>query len=79
MSAGVAWSQDDIDPVGGAPLPLAQMLDVGDSSNKRGSDSKDVLDLLLGVTQVLESHDGAARQLLLQRLRAAISTIRTRS
>ncbi|HEY0938565.1 MAG TPA: DUF3570 domain-containing protein [Steroidobacter sp.] len=53
VSAGVAWSKDDIDPVGGAPVPLSQMLDVGDSSNKRSSDSKDVLDLLLGVTQVL--------------------------
>jgi hypothetical protein len=53
VSAGLAWSQDDIDPVGGAPVPLSQMLDVGDLSNKRGTDSKDVLDLLLGVTQVL--------------------------
>jgi Protein of unknown function (DUF3570) len=53
LSAGVAWSQDDLDPVGGAPLPLAQMLDVGDNASKRGSDSKDVLDLLLGFTQVL--------------------------
>jgi hypothetical protein len=51
--AGVAWSQDDIDPVGGAPIPLSQMLDVGDPSNKLGSGSKDVLDLLVGVTQVL--------------------------
>lgn len=50
---GVAWSQDDIDPVGGAPIPLSQMLDVGDHSNKAGTDSKDVLDLLVGVTQVL--------------------------
>lgn len=51
--AGVAWSQDDVDPVGGAPLPLSQMLDVGDNSNKAGTGSKDVLDLLVGVTQVL--------------------------
>ena len=54
LSAGVAWSQDDIDPVGGRPIPLSQMLDVGDDSNKLdGSESKDVLDLLLGFTQVL--------------------------
>lgn len=53
VSAGLAWSQDDIDPVGGAPIPLAQMLDVGNSASKLDSDSKDVLDLLLGVTQVL--------------------------
>jgi hypothetical protein len=51
--AGAAWSQDEIDPVGGAPIPLSQMLDVGDQSNKLGTDSKDVLDLLVGVTQVL--------------------------
>jgi hypothetical protein len=54
LSAGLAWSQDTVDPVGGRPIPLSQMLDVGDNSNKRdGSDSKDVLDLLLGFTQVL--------------------------
>ncbi len=54
LSAGLAWSQDDIDPVGGLPLPLSQMRDVGDGSSKRdGSESKDVLDLLLGFTQVL--------------------------
>ena len=53
VSLGLAYSQDDIDPVGGAPLPMSQMLDVGDSSNKRGTDSKDVLDVLVGFTQVL--------------------------
>ncbi|WP_129645785.1 DUF3570 domain-containing protein [Peristeroidobacter agariperforans] len=53
VSAGLAYSQDDIDPVGGAPVPLSQMLDVGDGSNKLSSDSKDVLDVLLGLTQVL--------------------------
>jgi hypothetical protein len=54
LSAGVAWSQDDIDPVGGRPIPLSQMLDVGVGGNKLGgSESKDVLDLLLGFTQVL--------------------------
>jgi hypothetical protein len=53
VSAGLAYSQDDIDPVGGAPVPLSQMLDVGDLSNKRSSDTKNVVDVLLGVTQVL--------------------------
>lgn len=51
--AGLAWSQDEVDPVGGAPIPLSEMLDVGDSSNKLGTDSKDVIDVLVGVTQVL--------------------------
>jgi hypothetical protein len=53
LSAAVAWAQEDIDPVGGTPLPLALMQDVGDESSKAGTDSKEVLDLLLGVTQVL--------------------------
>jgi hypothetical protein len=53
LSAGVAYSQDDIDPVGGAPVPLSQMLDVGNNANKRSGDSKSVLDLLFGFTQVL--------------------------
>ena len=53
LSFGAAYSQDDIQPVGGAPLPLSQMLDVGDLSNKRNDDTKQVLDLLLGFTQVL--------------------------
>ncbi len=53
LSVGLAYSQDDIDPVGGAPLPLSQMLDVGIQSNKLSTDSKDVIDLLFGVTQVL--------------------------
>jgi hypothetical protein len=52
-SFGVAWSQDDVDPVGGTPVPLSQMLDVGDLSNRRSTDSKDVLDVLFGVTQVI--------------------------
>ena len=53
LSAAVAYAQEDIDPVGGTPLPLALMQDVGDDSSKAGTDSKDVLDLLLSVTQVI--------------------------
>jgi hypothetical protein len=53
VSVGAAYSQDDIDPVGGAPVPLSQMLDVGNNSSKLTTDSKDVIDLLLGFTQVL--------------------------
>lgn len=53
LSAGLAWSQDEVDPVGGAPVPLSQMLDVGDSAHKTSGDSKSVLDVLLGVTQVI--------------------------
>jgi hypothetical protein len=54
VNAGFAWSQDTVDPVGGRPIPLSQMLDVGNNSNKRdGSEGKDVMDLLIGFTQVL--------------------------
>ena len=53
LSAGVAFSTDDIDPVGGKPQALSMMGDVGDLSNRGGSDSKDILDLLVGVTQVI--------------------------
>jgi hypothetical protein len=53
VSAAVAFSQDDIDPVGGAPQALSQMLDVGDLTNRGGSQSKDVLDVLIGMTQVI--------------------------
>ncbi|MCB1844385.1 MAG: DUF3570 domain-containing protein [Halioglobus sp.] len=53
LSLGLAISKDDIEPVGGAPIPLSSMLPVGDRSNKLGNDSKDVIDILLGITQVI--------------------------
>lgn len=53
LALGVALASDAIDPVGGAPLPLAAMLPPGEQGNKRGDDSKEVVDLLCGVTQVL--------------------------
>jgi hypothetical protein len=53
VSAGIALSIDSLDPVGGAPMPLTAMLDVGDTSNRMGDQDKDVLDLVLGVTQVV--------------------------
>ncbi len=61
LSAALAYAQDTIKPVGGLPAPLAQMTDaVGDdqSPGNRGgdSDSKNVLDVLFGVSQVLGRH-----------------------
>lgn len=50
---GAAYAQDDIQPVGGAPIGLAPMLEVGNQASKLGDDSKNVVDLLVGVTQVL--------------------------
>lgn len=61
LSAALAYAKDTIKPVGGLPLPLAQMGDAVDddlSPGNRGgdSDSKNVLDVLLGATQVLGRH-----------------------
>jgi hypothetical protein len=61
LSAALAYAKDTIKPVGGLPLPLAQMGDAVDEdlspvNRGDGSDSKDVLDVLLGVTQVLGRH-----------------------
>jgi len=53
LSAGIAFSMDSLDPVGGSPTPLTPMLDVGDTSNRRGDEDKDVLDVVVGITQVV--------------------------
>lgn len=53
VSLGLAFASDDISPEGGAPTPLSPMLDVGDLSNRLGDQSKDVFDVVLGVTQVV--------------------------
>jgi hypothetical protein len=53
LSFGIALANDTISPVGGSPVRLAPMLGLGDQTNKRGDESKDVTDFLLGVTQVV--------------------------
>ncbi|MGI9263207.1 MAG: DUF3570 domain-containing protein [Woeseiaceae bacterium] len=53
VSFGLSAAQDDWSPVGGAPDPLTPMLDVGDLSNRLGDQSKDIFDVVLGVTQVI--------------------------
>jgi hypothetical protein len=53
LSLGLAYSQDSLNPEGGAPVPLSPMLDVGDLSNRMGDQDKDVVDLVLGLTQVV--------------------------
>ena len=60
VSAGFAFAKDSIEPVGGAPIPFTPMLDVGDISNRVGDQDKDILDFVLGVTQVV------SRDLLVQ-------------
>jgi hypothetical protein len=56
LSFGVALANDTISPVGGSPLPLSPMLGLGNVSNRRGDQSKDVTDFLIGVSQVLNRH-----------------------
>lgn len=56
LSAGVNFEYDRVDPVGGAPNPLTGMVDKGLGGSNRGSDSKTVVDLLFGITQVLNRH-----------------------
>jgi hypothetical protein len=53
VSLGLAYSADELDPVGGAPMALSPMLDVGDLSNRTGRQDKDVVDVVLGVSQVV--------------------------
>ncbi|HSM29681.1 MAG TPA: DUF3570 domain-containing protein [Woeseiaceae bacterium] len=60
VSAGLAVARDEWDPVGGTPIPFSPMLDVGDIGNKTGTETKDVIDAVLGVTQVI------SRNLLVQ-------------
>lgn len=54
LSAGIAFASDTFKPVGGKPIPLAQMKPVDDHSSKDGKDdNKTVTDVLIGVTQVM--------------------------
>jgi hypothetical protein len=60
VSAGFAIAKDSIEPVGGAPIPFTEMRDVGDIGNRAGDQDKDILDFVMGVTQVI------SRDLLVQ-------------
>lgn len=60
LSGGFAYSSDQIDPVGGVPVPMGQMRNVREDDGDNGSGSgrvtkedKDVIDLVAGVTQVI--------------------------
>ena len=62
MSLSVAYGQDQVKPVGGVPIAFSAMNDVVDREegglpNRSGnSENKNVLDVLLGFTQVLGRH-----------------------
>jgi hypothetical protein len=53
VSAGFAIASDEFDPVGGAPIPFTSMLEIDNTSNRLGTGDKDVLDFVLGVSQVI--------------------------
>lgn len=53
VSAGLAIARENVDPVGGAPQAMTSMFEVGNTSNRRGDQDKDVVDVVLGVTQVI--------------------------
>ncbi len=54
LMAGLSGEFDQVDPVGGVPVPLATTVGAGQVQPRLGGgDSKNVLDGLLGVTQVI--------------------------
>lgn len=53
LSGSIALARDEIDPVGGTPAELSLMRPIDDLGNRRGAETKDVLDLVVGVTQVV--------------------------
>ena len=51
---GLSTEQDQVDPVGGVPTPLATLVPAGAAQPRlAGGDSKNLVDGLLGVTQVI--------------------------
>jgi hypothetical protein len=56
LAVGLSYAADSINPEGGAPIPLSQMDIVGGTLvNKAGDETKDVIDMVLGVTQVIDA------------------------
>lgn len=57
VTGGLSFEQDAISPVGGTPIPFAQM-GPGSGTGKAGgaSESRTITDVLLGVTQVINQH-----------------------
>jgi len=53
VSLAFAVASDELDPEGGAPTPMSAMLDMGDLSNRIGDVDKDVFDIVLGFTQIV--------------------------
>jgi hypothetical protein len=53
FSAGLAFNNDTISPVGGVPIALSPMRQPGQTNRVGGDDTKTVTDFILGITQVI--------------------------
>ena len=56
LSGGLAWSDDKVEPIGGVPVPFSALERSSGLGWAETSKPKQVLDLLVGVTQVLSRH-----------------------
>ena len=56
LSGGLAWSDDKVEPIGGVPVPFSALERSSGLGWTETSKPKQVLDLLVGVTQVLSRH-----------------------
>ena len=55
LTAGIAYNNDTINPVGGVPIELDPMVAQGFTLNRRGSsETKTLSDFIIGVTQVID-------------------------
>lgn len=52
-SVGVAYTSDQIKPVGSVPVPMASMGSPGNIPRSGGSETKQTIDFLIGVSQVI--------------------------
>lgn len=53
LSAGLAFNNDTISPVGGIPTALSPMRQPGETNRDGADDAKTVADMMLGITQVI--------------------------
>lgn len=53
LTAGLAFNNDTISPVGGVPLALNPMRQPGETNRVGADDTKTVTDMILGITQVI--------------------------
>jgi len=56
LSAGFAVGRDEWDPIGGIPAGLSATRNVRDLGNRSGTDTKDIIDVVFGVTQVVSKN-----------------------